>query len=99
MKSHPHKVRWNPLLLSPGKRRAALHKLACIICAGMDSWKVARKAFCKMEFTGVLIHKAPVDAVFCPTCLLPLVFLNVVLDYRWLEQGEILKISWIFFFL
>lgn len=64
----------------------------------VDSWKVARKAFRKMKFTGVLIHKTPVDAVFSFTCLRPLVFLNVVLDYRWLEQEEILKISWFFFF-
>lgn len=51
----------------------------------------------KMKFTGVLIlHKTPVNAVFSSTCLLLLVFLNVVLDYRWLEQGEILKISCFF---
>lgn len=62
----------------------------------VDSWKVARIAFGKMKFTGVLIHKTPVDTVFCSTCLLPLVFLNVVLDLQ--VAGAMGKFSKLGFF-
>lgn len=39
-----------------------------------------------MKFMGVLIHKTPMSPVLSSACLLALVFLNVVLDYGWLEQ-------------